>query len=200
MAVLNATKQELQCKIVYYGPGRGGKTTNLEFIHNKLKNKTKSKMLSIKTHGDRTLFFDFLPLDLGKIGGYKVRLQLYTVPGQVRYNATRKLVLRGVDGIVFVADSLSQQREKNIVSMQNLEKNLLEYGIAISKIPLVIQYNKRDLEDKGVELIPVEVMESDLNSKLKTDSFPASAIKGENVLNTLKMISKLTLKDLKDNL
>jgi hypothetical protein len=110
------------------------------------------------------------------------------------------LVLRGVDGIVFVADSLSQQREKNIVSMQNLEKNLLEYGIAISKIPLVIQYNKRDLEDKGVELIPVEVMESDLNSKLKTDSFPASAIKGENVLNTLKMISKLTLKDLKDNL
>ena len=200
MAVLNATKKELQCKIVYYGPGRGGKTTNLDYIHKKLKNKTKSKMLSIKTHGDRTLFFDFLPLDLGQIGGYAVRLQLYTVPGQVRYNATRKLVLRGVDGIVFVADSLSQQRDKNLISLQNLEKNLSEYGISLSKIPIVLQYNKRDLEDKGVTLIPIDVMESDLNSKLKTESFPASAINGDNVLNTLKMISKLTLKELKDNL
>ena len=157
-------------------------------------------MLSIKTHGDRTLFFDFLPLDLGQIGGYAVRLQLYTVPGQVRYNATRKLVLRGVDGIVFVADSLSQQRDKNLISLQNLEKNLSEYGISLSKIPIVLQYNKRDLEDKGVTLIPIDVMESDLNSKLKTESFPASAINGDNVLNTLKMISKLTLKELKDNL
>jgi signal recognition particle receptor subunit beta len=200
MAVLNATKKELQCKIVYYGPGRGGKTTNLEYIFEKLKNKTKSKMLSIKTHGDRTLFFDFLPLDLGEIAGYKVRLQLYTVPGQVRYNATRKLVLRGVDGVVFVADSMSQQKEKNVISMDNLEKNLSEYGVSLTDIPIVIQYNKRDLEEKGVKLIPIEVMEADLNSKLKTSSFPASAINGDNVLNTLKMISKLTLKELRNSL
>lgn len=199
MAVLNALKKELQCKIVYYGPGRGGKTTNLEYIYKKLENKTKGKMLSIKTHGDRTLFFDFLPLDLGQIGSYKVRLQLYTVPGQVRYNATRKLVLRGVDGIVFVADSLAEKRDMNIASMKNLQNNLEDYGIRITELPIVMQYNKRDLEKKGVSLLPIEIMEADLNKVLKTESFPASALEGENVLSTLKTISKLTLRSLKEH-
>ena len=149
MASINLKKKLIQAKIVYYGPGRGGKTTNLEQIYKKFRHRIKSEMVSIKTHGDRTLFFDFLPFDMGKIKGYDVKVQLYTVPGQVRYNATRRLVLNGVDGVVFVADSMAVRRERNILSLENLEENLLLYKKDVRKIPLVMQYNKRDLEGKG---------------------------------------------------
>ena len=148
MAFINLKKKEVQAKIVYYGPGRGGKTTNLEFIYKKYKSRIPTDMVAIKTHGDRTLFFDFLPFDIGTIKGYSVRMQLYTVPGQVKYNATRKLVLRGVDGIVFVADSMQLRREKNVLSLKNARENLAAYKKDLTKIPLVMQYNKRDLGDK----------------------------------------------------
>ena len=196
MAVLNATKKELQCKIVYYGPGRGGKTTNLEYIYDKLKNKTKSKMLSIKTHGDRTLFFDFLPFDVGKIKGYAVKIQLYTVPGQVKYDATRRLVLRGVDGIVFVADSMAVRREKNILSLRNLQKNLATFRKSIFRVPIVLQYNKRDLAEQGIPLLSLQTLEQDLNSKLKAPHFEASALLGSNVVATLKRIIWMTMSSL----
>ncbi len=146
MANLNIKTREMECKIVFYGPGRGGKTTNLEYIFKTYRKQTTGEMISIKTKGDRTLFFDFLPLKLGKIRGYDVRVKLYTVPGQVRYDATRKVVLRDVDGLVFVADSLLLRREHNILSLQNLQKNLSGYGSKISEIPLILQYNKRDHE------------------------------------------------------
>jgi signal recognition particle receptor subunit beta len=194
MAMLDEKKKLLQCKIVYYGPGKGGKTTNLQYVHKALKSKIKSELLSIKTSGDRTLFFDFLPVGIGKIGDYDVMLQVYTVPGQIKYNATRKLVLRGVDGIVFVADSLVERRVSNVQSLENLEENLADYGKSIYKIPIILQYNKRDLEAHGVSLLPTDVMEADLNKTLKTMSFPASAIEGANVMNTLKTILKLTIK------
>jgi len=194
MAMLDQRKKLLQCKIVYYGPGRGGKTTNLQYVHRTLESRIKSELTSIKTTGDRTLFFDFLPIGIGKIGDYDVRLQVYTVPGQIKYNATRKLVLRGVDGIVFVADSLVARRESNVQSLENLEENLEDYGKTIYKIPIVLQYNKRDLEAHGVSLLPIDVMEADLNKELKTTSFPASAIVGGNVMNTMKTILKLTIK------
>jgi signal recognition particle receptor subunit beta len=194
MAMLDEKKKLLQCKIVYYGPGKGGKTTNLQYVHKSLKSKVKSELLSIKTSGDRTLFFDFLPVGIGKIGDYDVMLQVYTVPGQIKYNATRKLVLRGVDGIVFVADSLVERRVSNVQSLENLEENLADYGKTMYKIPIILQYNKRDLEAHGVSLLPIDVMEADLNKALKTTSFPASAIEGANVMNTLKTILKLTIK------
>ena len=194
MAMLDQRKKLLQCKIVYYGPGRGGKTTNLQYVHRTLESRIKSELTSIKTTGDRTLFFDFLPIGIGKIGDYDIRLQVYTVPGQIKYNATRKLVLRGVDGIVFVADSLVARKESNVQSLENLEENLEDYGKTIYKIPIVLQYNKRDLEAHGVSLLPIDVMEADLNKKLKATSFPASAIQGGNVMNTMKTILKLTIK------
>ncbi|MDP3283997.1 MAG: ADP-ribosylation factor-like protein, partial [Desulfobacterales bacterium] len=149
MAFINVKKKEVQVKIVYYGPGRGGKTSNLEYIYKKFKERIQTEMITVKTHGDRTLFFDFLPFDIGKINGYDVKIQLYTVPGQVKYNATRRLVLRGVDGIVFVADSMVVRKDKNILSIKNLEENLVDYKKSISKIPLVIQYNKMDLVEQG---------------------------------------------------
>jgi signal recognition particle receptor subunit beta len=186
--------KEVQAKIVYYGPGRGGKTSNLEYIYGKFRERIKSDMVSIKTHGDRTLFFDFLPFDIGKIMGYDVRIQLYTVPGQVKYEATRRLVLKGVDGVVFVADSMVDQREKNMQSLKNLQENLALYKKSIFKTPLVLQYNKRDLKD--VPLMPVETMEKELNSQLKVPSFEASAVTGENVVPTLKKIISLTMASL----
>ena len=152
-------------------------------------------MISIDTKGDRTLFFDFLPLDLGTIRDFKIRVQLYTVPGQVHYEATRKLVLRGVDGVVFVADSMRVQREKNVESLQNLEENLKEKGLDIKTIPLVLQYNKRDLEGTNIPILSIEEMERDLNSFLKVPAFPASALKGEGVFETLREISKRVVKD-----
>jgi hypothetical protein len=153
-------------------------------------------MVSINTEGDRTLFFDFLPMGLGKIKGCDVRVQLYTVPGQVKYSSTRKLVLRGVDGIVFVADSLEVRREKNMLSLKDLQANLKEYGKSIFKVPLVIQYNKRDLGDDGIPLMSVEQMDRDLNRQLKVPSFPGSAVKGTGVGVTLKTCLMETLKSL----
>jgi signal recognition particle receptor subunit beta len=150
-------------------------------------------MVSLKTHGDRTLFFDFLPFDMGQIKGFDMKIQLYTVPGQVKYNATRKLVLKGVDGIVFVADAQKQMREKNIRSLNQLHENLLAQKESIFRIPLVMQYNKVDLRNQGVPILPVEVLEKDLNSKLKVPSFEASGLTGYNVPETLKKIISLTV-------
>ncbi len=196
MAFVNMKTKEVQAKVVFYGPGRGGKTTNLEYIYKKFKERVKTDMVSIKTHGDRTLFFDFLPFDIGKIMGYDVKIQLYTVPGQVKYNATRRLVLKGVDGMVFVADSQVDKREKNHQALKNLQENLQIYKKNIFKVPLVLQYNKRDLKD--VPLMPLEMMEKDLNKQLKVPSFGASAVSGENVVTTLKKIISLTMGSLQN--
>jgi len=193
VAFVNLKKKEVQAKIVYYGPGRGGKTTNLEFIYNRIRDQMPNEMVTIKTHGDRTLFFDFLPLNIGTIKGYNIRTQLYTVPGQVKYNATRRLVLRGVDGIVFVADSMAVRKEKNISSLKNLQENLVAYQKDLFKIPIVLQYNKRDLGKKGVPLLSIEEMENDLNSTLKAPSFGASAMIGHNVVMTLKKAIQMTM-------
>lgn len=194
MAILNLQKREIECKIVYYGPGRCGKTTNLEHIFKTYKKQITGDMVSVDTEGDRTLFFDFLPMGLGKIKGCEVRVQLYTVPGQVQYRSTRKLVLRGVDGVVFVADSLDVRREKNMESLKDLQQNLKEYGTSIVKIPLVMQHNKRDLAEQGFSLMSIDQMERDLNRQLKVPSFPASAFTGQGVGATLKECLKLTIK------
>jgi hypothetical protein len=200
MAFVNLKEKEIQVKIVYYGPGRGGKTSNLEYIHRKFANRINTEMVTVKTHGDRTLFFDFLPFDIGVINDFNVKIQLYTVPGQIKYNATRKLVLRGVDGIVFVADAMVLRREKNILSLKNLQENLSEYEKSIFKIPLVMQYNKIDLKEQGIPLLPMVTLERDLNSKLKKTSFASSAVLGTNVIETLKRIISLTVTSIKKDL
>ena len=197
---INMNTKEVQVKIVYYGPGRCGKTTNLEFINEKYKHRIKTEMVSLKTHGDRTLFFDFLPFDIGKIKGYEVRIQLYTVPGQVKYNATRKLVLKGVDGVVFVADAQENQRQRNVESLNNLHENLMAYNLSVFRMPLVLQYNKMDLKDEGVKLLPVETLQKDLNGKLKVPAFEASAINGGNVIPTLKKIITMTMASIQEKL
>ncbi|MBW1692637.1 MAG: GTPase domain-containing protein [Deltaproteobacteria bacterium] len=197
MAIFNLKKREIECKIVFYGPGRCGKTTNLEYIFKAYKKQITGEMVSVDTEGDRTLFFDFLPMGLGKIKGCEVRIQLYTVPGQIQYSSTRKLVLKGVDGIVFVSDSLEVRREKNMLSLKDLQQNLKEYGTSIFKIPLVMQHNKRDLAKQGFPIMSIEQMERDLNRQLKVPSFPASALNGEGVGETLKECLKLTLKSFK---
>ena len=196
MAVFNPKKREIECKLVYYGPGRGGKTTNLEWIHRTFTKNVAGEMVSINTEGDRTLFFDFLPMGLGKIRGCEIRVQLYTVPGQVKYSATRKLVLKGVDGVVFVADSMAVRREKNAISLKDLATNLKENGLNIFRVPLVMQFNKRDLESEGVPLLSVEQLQRDLNRQLNVPAFPASALNGEGVRDTLKAALELTLKHL----
>ena len=200
MAFINLKDKVLQAKIVYYGPGRCGKTTNLEYIYNKCRHQVHSEMVTVKTQGDRTLFFDFFPFDMGKISGYEVKIQLYTVPGQVKYNSTRRLVLKGVDGVVFVADSAAERRDKNLISLRNLEENLALYNKDIYEIPLVIQYNKRDLAKQGVEILDVETMEKDMNSRLKAPSFEASAVEGDNVVLTLKKIIYETMSSLEKEL
>ena len=200
MAFINLKDKVLQAKIVYYGPARCGKTTNLEYIYNKCRHQVQSEMVSVKTQGDRTLFFDFFPFDMGKISGYEVKIQLYTVPGQVKYNSTRRLVLKGVDGVVFVADSAAERRDKNIISLRNLEENLALYNKNIYEIPLVMQYNKRDLAKQGVEILDVETMEKDINSRLKAPSFEASAVEGDNVVVTLKKIIYETMVSLEKEL
>jgi signal recognition particle receptor subunit beta len=200
MAIINLKKKEVQAKIVYYGPGRGGKTTNLEYIYKKFRNRIQTEMVTIKTHGDRTLFFDFLPIEIGRIKGYDIRIQLYTVPGQVKYESTRRLVLRGVDGVVFVADSLAVRRKENVLSLKSLADNLASYKKSIFDVPLVFQYNKRDLLDEGIPLLPVEWLEKDLNSKLKAPSFGASALKGPNVVQTMKKIIIMTIDSLRKDL
>jgi mutual gliding-motility protein MglA len=193
LSFVNLREKIVQVKIVYYGPGRGGKTTNLEYINRKFNKQIQSEMVSLKTHGDRTLFFDFLPFNMGQIKGYELKIQLYTVPGQVKYNATRKLVLKGVDGIVFVADAQEQMREKNIRSLNQLHENLVSYKESIFRIPLVLQYNKVDLRNQGIPILPTSVLDKDLNSKLKVPTFEASALTGYNVPETLKKIISSTV-------
>jgi signal recognition particle receptor subunit beta len=200
MAFINLKKKEIQAKIVYYGPGRGGKTTNLEYIYKNFGDRIGSKIVTIKTHGDRTLFFDFFPFNIGKINGYQIKIQLYTVPGQIKYDATRRLVLNGVDGVVFVADALLGQRKSNIFSLKNLHENLKHYQKNIFKIPFVFQYNKMDLLQKGVPILPAETLEADLNRRLKKPSFAASALVGTNVASILKKIISMTTASFKISL
>ncbi|MBF0573499.1 MAG: GTPase domain-containing protein [Desulfamplus sp.] len=197
MAIVNLKDKTIQIKIVYYGPGRSGKTTNLEFIHNKLqqnRNQQISNLVSIDTKGDRTLFFDFFPVSLGKINGFDLKLKLYTTPGQVKYEATRRLVLKGVDGLVFVADSLTSRQDANLESFENLKSNLLYHKQSLSDVKLIFQWNKRDIDEKMIPLSPIEDMERLLNAELKVQSFPASATNGMNVLKTVNYISKETVK------
>ena len=191
MSFINYASREINCKIVYYGPGLCGKTTNLQFIYNKTAEESKGKMISLATETERTLFFDFLPLALGEIRGFKTRFHLYTVPGQVFYDASRKLILKGVDGVVFVADSQEERFDANIESLENLKDNLEEQGFDIEKIPFVIQYNKRDLPNVS----SVEELSNLLNLR-NVPEFEACAMTGEGVFETLKAVAKLVLNDL----
>jgi signal recognition particle receptor subunit beta len=223
MSMINYASREISCKLVYYGPGLGGKTTNLEFIYDKVAPASRGKLISLATESERTLFFDFLPVDLGTIRGFRVKFHLYTVPGQVYYNASRKLILKGVDGVVFVADSQADRVEANIEAMQNLYDNMAQHGYDLTRIPFVIQYNKRDLPT----VAPIEELQATLNpgwpveepskrravadpahpgewlvSELdgewiqRAPYFEASAISGEGVFDTLKAISKSVVQSL----
>jgi len=224
MSMINYASREINCKIVYYGPGLGGKTTNLEHIYGKVAPDSRGKLISLATETERTLFFDFLPVDLGTIRGFKTRFHLYTVPGQVYYNASRKLILKGVDGVVFVGDSQVERMEANQESMQNLYDNMAEYGYDLTRIPFVVQYNKRDLPNAA----PLSELQSALNpgweivdasrhrsvpnpyqqgenlvEKLPTGEwierapyFEGVAINGDGVFDTLRAVSKLVLKTL----
>ena len=192
MSFINFAAREINCKIVYYGPGLGGKTTNLQIVYEKTADKSKGKMISLATETDRTLFFDFLPLDLGTVRGFKTRFHLYTVPGQVFYDASRKLILRGVDGVVFVADSQEERMDANLESIENLEENLKEHGYDLLKMPYVLQLNKRDLP--GV--LSVETLKKELCRK-DEPVVEAVAYKGIGVFETLKEISRLVLAELK---
>ncbi len=193
MALIDLGKREIHCKIVYYGPGRCGKTTNLIYIHHAMTPKARGKMVTIDTKGDRTLFFDLLPLHLGSVKDFDIRIQLYTVPGQIMYEATRKLVLKGVDGIVFVADPLQVRRKRNKESLAGLSNNLAELGAKLSEIPIVLQYNKRDLTESEIPTLSVAELSSDLNSELQAPEFTAIATLGEGVFESLRAISKLTV-------
>ncbi len=193
MAFINYSAREINCKLVYYGPGLCGKTTNLKYIYDKTTESAKGKMISLATETERTLFFDFLPLALGEIRGFKTRFHLYTVPGQVFYDASRKLILKGVDGVVFVADSQEERFEANIESLENLKENLREQGYDISKIPWVIQYNKRDLPNA----VDVEQLRESLNPTGKIPEFEAAAASGKGVFETLKLLAKMVLNDLR---
>jgi mutual gliding-motility protein MglA len=223
MSMINYASREINCKLVYYGPGLGGKTTNLEFVYNKVSPNSRGKLISLATETERTLFFDFLPVDLGTIRGFKTRFHLYTVPGQVYYNASRKLILKGVDGVVFVADSQIERMEANIESMQNLYDNMAQHGYNLTTIPFLIQYNKRDLPNAATirelqaALNPGWPVEEAVKQKVATDPyhegenlveqidgqwverapyFEAVAMTGEGVFDTLKAVSKLVLKSL----
>lgn len=193
MSLVNYATREITCKIVYYGPGRSGKTTNLHYIHGQVPTDRKGQMVSLATQTDRTLFFDFLPIDLGTISGFSTRFQLYTVPGQVYYQTTRKLVLQGADGVVFVADSQSRQLQENIESFQDLHENLAEQGVDARSMPLVVQYNKIDLPE---ELrTPVPELEDAINFR-GVPSFSADALHGPGVFETLRGISEQVLRKL----
>ncbi len=224
MSMINYASREINCKIVYYGPGLGGKTTNLEYVYGKVSPSARGKLISLATETERTLFFDFLPVDLGTIRGFRTRFHLYTVPGQVYYNASRKLILKGVDGVVFVADSQRDRAEANLESMQNLYDNMAAYGYDLTTMPFVIQYNKRDLPNAAplAELQEMlnpgwEVLESSRQRPLanpfqqgamlveqlatgewveKAPEFEAVAVSGDGVFDTLKAVSKLVLKTL----
>lgn len=192
MSFINYSSREINCKIVYYGPGLCGKTTNLQFIYRKTNPQARGKMISLATETDRTLFFDFLPLSLGDIRGFKTRFHLYTVPGQVFYDASRKLILKGVDGVVFVADSQMERMEANIESFDNLRSNLREQGYELDALPLVLQWNKRDLPN----VVPVDELEKSLNPR-NLPTFEAVAPEGTGVFETLKAIAKLVLIELR---
>ncbi len=192
MSFINYSSREINCKIVFYGPGLCGKTTNLQWIYKKTNPDSKGKMISLATETERTLFFDFLPLALGEIRGFKTRFHLYTVPGQVFYDASRKLILKGVDGVVFVADSQVERMEANIESMENLRINLAEQGYNLDKVPFIIQYNKRDLPN----VVPLEEMKKALNPRSVPD-YEAIATDGTGVFDTLKAIAKLVIMELK---
>ena len=223
MSLINYASREINCKLVYYGPGLGGKTTNLEYIYEKVAPASKGKMISLATETERTLFFDFLPVDLGTIRGFKTRFHLYTVPGQVYYNASRKLILKGVDGVVFVADSQIERMEANIESMQNLYDNMVQHGYDLTRLPFVIQYNKRDLPNAA----PIPELQQNLNPGWPVEEparqrqtpdpdrpgeylieqvegvwmervphFEAVALRGDGVFDTLRAVSKLVLKTL----
>jgi mutual gliding-motility protein MglA len=223
MSMINYASREINCKLVYYGPGLGGKTTNLEFVYNKVAPASRGKMISLATETERTLFFDFLPVDLGTIRGFKVKFHLYTVPGQVYYNASRKLILKGVDGVVFVADSQLERMEANIEAMQNLYDNMGQHGYDLTKLPFSIQYNKRDLPNAAplaelqAALNPGWVVEDAARQRQIPDAdhpgeylvnthdgqwierapyFEAVAVTGEGVFDTLKAISKTVVKTL----
>ena len=195
MSLINFTTREITCKIVYYGPGRSGKTTNLQYIYERVPGDRRGRMVSLATQTDRTLFFDFLPLELGTISGFTTRFQLYTVPGQVYYNATRKLVLLGADGVVFVADSQARQLDENIESLQNLQSNLLEQGVDVRELPMVFQYNKQGLPKELV------LTEGELDEALNfrgLSSFGADALTGNGVFETLKSVSEHVLRRLSE--
>ena len=223
MSLVNYASREINCKIVYYGPGLGGKTTNLEYVYEKVAPSSKGKLISLATESERTLFFDFLPVDLGTIRGFRTRFHLYTVPGQVYYNASRKLILKGVDGVVFVADSQIDRTEANLEAMQNLYDNMTQHGYDLTRLPFVIQYNKRDLPNAT----PIGALDAALNpgwtvdavdrQKLTPDpyrpgeylikevdgvwvervpTFEGVAVRGDGVFDTLKAVSKLVLKSL----
>ena len=192
MSFINFAAREINCKIVYYGPGLGGKTTNLQVVYDKTADKQKGKMISLATETDRTLFFDFLPLDLGTVRGFKTRFHLYTVPGQVFYDASRKLILRGVDGVVFVADSQEERMDANIEALENLQENLKEHGYDLMKIPYVLQLNKRDLPSA----MPIEDLKKEL-VKRGEPVYEAVAFKGDGVFETLKEVAKQVLTELK---
>jgi len=191
MSMINYASREISCKLVYYGPGLGGKTTNLEYVYNRVAPDTRGKLISLATENERTLFFDFLPVDLGTIRGFKTRFHLYTVPGQVYYNASRRLILKGVDGLVFVADSQAERMDANIAALENLYENLADYGYDSANLPLVLQWNKRDLNSA----VPVEELRRQLNP-MGLQEFEAVAVTGAGVFDTLKAVSKLVLKSL----
>ena len=192
MTFINYAAREINCKLVYYGPGLGGKTTNIKFVYEKTNPTSKGKLISLATETDRTLFFDFLPLDLGEIRGFRTRFHLYTVPGQVFYDASRKLILKGTDGVVFVADSQAARMDANLESLKNLELNLKEQGYDLQTIPYVLQFNKRDLPTAT----PFEQMKNSLHFKGEP-IFEAIANKGNGVFETLKMIAKMVLMELR---
>jgi len=191
MSMINYASREINCKVVYYGSGLGGKTTNLEYVYSRVNPDQKGKMISLATETERTLFFDFLPIDLGEIRGFKTRFHLYTVPGQVYYNASRRLILKGVDGLIFVGDSQRSRLEANIEAMHNLYENMESYGYDIESIPFAIQYNKRDLPD----IMSIEELRAVLNP-MGVPDFEAVAIEGEGVFQTLTSVSKLVVKSL----
>jgi len=191
MSMINYASREINCKIVYYGTGLGGKTTNLEYIYSKVNPDTKGKMISLATETERTLFFDFLPIDLGEVRGFKTRFHLYTVPGQVYYNASRRLILKGVDGLVFVADSQASRAEANIESMHNLYENLETYGYDLETIPFAIQYNKRDMPN----ILAPEDLRAQINP-MGVPDFEAVAIDGAGVFETLSSVSKAVVETL----
>jgi len=191
VSLINYSSREINCKVVYYGPGLGGKTTNIQYVYEKLSPETKGKLVTLATEMDRTLFFDFLPLELGEVKGFKTRFHLYTVPGQVYYNASRKLILRGVDGIVFVADSSESRFDANIEALYNLHDNLKEYDLSLEEIPFVMQWNKRDMPDA----IPVAELNEELNPE-GYENFEAIAVNGVGVFDTLKCVAKMVLRQL----